>query len=78
MAFTKIYIFDTIDEANKAVERINTTLGIPISEEAATRTYTTAQQRDGLIFILHDKYIESVLGGGYIEHEFRVTNPFEK
>jgi hypothetical protein len=78
MPFTKIYTFETLEDANKAVEQINTTLGIPISEEAATRTYTTAQQRDGLIFILHDKYIESVLGGGYIEHGFRVINPFEK
>jgi hypothetical protein len=78
MPFTKIYTFDTLEDANQAVERINTTLGIPISEEATTRTYTTAQQRDGLIYISHDETIEGVLGSGYIEHEFRVTNPFEK
>jgi hypothetical protein len=78
MAFIKIYTFDTLEDANNAIERINTTLGIPISEEATTRTYTSVQQRDGLIYIVHDEAIESVLDVGYIEHEFRVTNPFEK
>jgi hypothetical protein len=76
MPFTKIYTFDTLEDANQAVERINTTLGIPISEEATTRTYTTTQQRDGLIYISHDETIESVLGGGYIEYEFVILNPF--
>jgi hypothetical protein len=76
MQFTKIYTFDTLEDANQAVERINTTLGIPISEEATTRTYTLPQQRDGLIYISHDETIESVLGSGYIEHEFVILNPF--
>jgi hypothetical protein len=76
MPFTKIYTFDTLEDANQAVERINTTLGIPISEEATTRTYTTVQQRDGIIYISHDETIESVIGGGYIEHEFPILNPF--
>jgi hypothetical protein len=76
MASTKIYKFDTLEDANQAVEQINTTLGIPISEEATTRTYTTVQQRDGLIYISHDETIESVIGGGYIEHEFVILNPF--
>jgi hypothetical protein len=76
MPFTKIYTFDTIEQANQAVDMINKTLGIPISEEATTRTYTTVQQRDGLIYISHDETIESVLGGGYIEHEFPIINPF--
>jgi hypothetical protein len=76
MPFTKIYTFETLEDANKAVEQINTTLGIPISEEATTRTYTTAQQRDGMIYISHDETIESVLGSGYTEHEFVILNPF--
>jgi hypothetical protein len=76
MASTKIYTFDTLEEANNAIERINTTLGIPISEEATTRTYTSVQQRDGLIYIVHDETIESVIGSGYIEHEFVILNTF--
>jgi len=76
MTFTKIYTFDTLEQANEAVEQINTALGIPINEEATTRTYTSVQQRDGLIYISHDETIESVLGGGYIEHEFPIINPF--
>jgi hypothetical protein len=76
MPFTKIYTFDTLEDANKAVERINTNLGVPISDESTTRTYTTAKQRDGLIYISHDETIESVLGSGYIEHEFVILNPF--
>jgi uncharacterized lipoprotein YddW (UPF0748 family) len=76
MVLTKIYTFNTLEEANQAVEQINTALGIPTSEESTTRTHTTSQQRDGLIYISHDETIESVLGSGYIEHEFPILNPF--
>ena len=76
MAFTKIYTFDTLEDANNTIERINTTLGIPTSEQATTLTYTSVQQRDELIYIVHDETIESVLGNGYVEHEFPILNPF--
>jgi hypothetical protein len=76
MVLTKIYTFNTLEEANQAVEQINTALGIPTAEESTTRTYTNIEQRDGLIYISHDETIESVLGSGYIEHEFVILNPF--
>jgi len=58
----KGYLFQTEQEAINAIEQINTALGIPISNEATTRTYCEFENTDNKIFIRHDETIESILG----------------
>lgn len=55
MEFIKAHLFNTIEEANSAIETINQGEGIPISETANTRTYTQAQENNGNIFIVADE-----------------------
>lgn len=77
MEFTKQikgYLFQTEQEAQNAIYQINTILGIPVSEDATTRTYCTFENMDNKIFIRHDETIESVLG---LPTQFEVTYTIE-
>lgn len=57
------YKYNTIQEAQAAVDLINTTLGIPVSPEATTRTWTNYQYDSlGFWYIIADDTIESILG----------------
>jgi hypothetical protein len=62
MAFIKAHIFDSLEEANNAIEQINQGEGIPINETATTRTYTQAQENNGTIYILADEVTQKYLG----------------
>ena len=62
MAYIKAHIFDTLKEANNAIEQINQGEGIPISETATTRTYTESQENNGTIYIVADEVTEKYLG----------------
>ena len=53
MEFTKRY-FDTVKEAEAFIQQINTLLGIPVNEEAVTRTYTEPQEDEGGIYVEYD------------------------
>lgn len=64
MEFIKAHLFNTIEEANSAIELINQGEGIPISATATTRTYTEAQENNGNIFIVADEVTEKYLGKG--------------
>jgi hypothetical protein len=54
MEFTKRY-FDTLEEANAFIQEINTLLGIPVSEDAVTRTYTEPQEDENGIFVEYEE-----------------------
>lgn len=43
MDFIKKY-FDTVEEAEAFIQDINILLGIPVNDEAVTRTYTILQE----------------------------------
>lgn len=62
MASIKAHIFNSIQEAESAISQINSALGIPVSEDAVTRTYCTQQENNGNIFIYADEVTEGVLG----------------
>lgn len=60
--YIKAHTFDTLKEANAAIEVINQGEGIPVSDDAVTRTYTTAQENNGIIYIVADDVTEKYLG----------------
>lgn len=62
MAYIKAHTFTTVQDAERAIELINTGEGIPVSADAVTRTYATYQEKDGYIYILSDQVTESYLG----------------
>jgi hypothetical protein len=60
MEFTKRY-FDTVEEAEAFIQQINTLLGIPINDEAATRTYNELEADEDGIYVDYETYIEELL-----------------
>jgi hypothetical protein len=74
MESIKAYIFQTEIEANEAINQINQVLGIPVSPDAITQTYTNAEQINGTWLIRHDETIESILGQP-IDFEYNDTTP---
>jgi len=58
----KVHLFQTIKEANASIDLINKGQGIPVNNEAITRTYTEHQENQGRIFILADEITEKYLG----------------
>ena len=62
MESIKAYTYDTELEANNAINSINNILGIPVSSDAVTKSYTNFQLNNGKYIIRHDEIIESVLG----------------
>jgi hypothetical protein len=53
MEFTKKY-FDTVEEAEAFIQIINTLLGIPVSEDAVTRTYTEPIEENGKWYVEYE------------------------
>lgn len=62
MAFTKVHLFESVEQANNAIDTINDGEGIPINETATTLTYTEAQENNGNIYILADEVTKKYLG----------------
>jgi hypothetical protein len=54
MEFIKRY-FDTLEEANAFIGEINTLIGIPVSDDAVTRTYTEPQEDENGIFVEYEE-----------------------
>ena len=57
MEFTKKY-FDTIEEAETFIQEINKLLGIPVNDEAVTRTYTIPQEDENGIFVEYEESLQ--------------------
>ena len=62
MAFIKVHLFISVEEANQAIDMINDGEGIPVSPDAVTRTYCEYQENDGRVFIHADEVTEKYLG----------------
>jgi len=62
MAFIKAHIFATEQEAVNAINLINQGEGIPVSDDAVTRTYTDWQQLEDIYYILADEVTKKYLG----------------
>jgi hypothetical protein len=60
--FINAHTFTTEQEANAAIDLINHGEGIPVNDEAATRTYTEAHVNKGTIYIVADEVTEKYLG----------------
>lgn len=56
----KGYIFNSVQEAEKAIIEINKNVYFP--QDATAKTYCNYLELDNLILIVHDDFIESVLG----------------
>jgi hypothetical protein len=62
MASIKVHTFTTEAEAQQAINLINVGEGIPVNEDAVTRTYTDWQQLEDIYYILADEVTEKYLG----------------
>lgn len=60
MEFIKKY-FDTVEEGKSFIQQINTILGIPINDEADTRTYNEIEADEDGIYVMYETYIEDLL-----------------
>ena len=60
MEFIKKY-FDTVEEAESFIQQINTLLGIPINDEADTKTYNEIEADEDGIYVIYETYIEELL-----------------
>ena len=58
----KVHLFDSLEQANNAIDTINEGEGIPVNDSATTRTYTEAQENNGNIFIFADEVTQKYLG----------------
>jgi hypothetical protein len=62
MAFIKVHLFTSVEEANQAIELINQGEGIPYNAEAITRTYCDYNTFNDIFYIFADEVTESYLG----------------
>ena len=62
MAYIKAYVYNSQIEAENAINSINLSLGIPISVDAVTQTYTNFEFNNGKYIIKSDELIEGILG----------------
>jgi hypothetical protein len=60
MKFIRRY-FDTVEKAEDFIKQINTLLGIPVNDEAVTRTYTEYESDEDGIYVMYETYIEELL-----------------
>lgn len=54
MEFTKKY-FETIEQAEAFIQQINALLGIPVNDEAVTRTYTVPQEDEDGVYVIYEE-----------------------
>ena len=76
MASIKAYVYNTVQLANIAINEINLSLGIPVSNDAITRTYVNFEFNNNKYIIRHDKTIESILGLPIDFEYIPQVNPF--
>jgi hypothetical protein len=62
MAFIKGHTFNSVQEANEAIDLINQGEGIPVSTDAVTRTYCEAIAHEDIYYIHADEVTEKYLG----------------
>ena len=62
MESIKAHLFDSLEQANAAIELINQGEGIPVSPDAVTTTYTQPQEHNNQIYIMADEVTEKYLG----------------
>jgi hypothetical protein len=60
--YIKAHLFDDLEQANAAIEFINSGEGIPVSPDAVTTTYTQPQEHKGQVYIQADEVTEKYLG----------------
>jgi archaellum component FlaG (FlaF/FlaG flagellin family) len=71
MQFIKAHLFDSLEQAQEAIDVINQGEGIPINKTATTRTYTQPQENNGQVYIQADevtiKYLSTPINFEIIE-----------
>lgn len=71
--YIKAHVYNTENEALQAIELINKSEGIPVSDDAVTRTYTEPHEHNGIIYIASDDVTAKYLGEP-IEIEINTEN----
>lgn len=61
MEYIRVHKFNTVEEAEIAIETINTGEGIPVNDNATTTTYTSYFEQDGKYYIHADEVTEKYL-----------------
>jgi hypothetical protein len=73
MESIKAHVFTTETEAKNAIDLINKSEGIPVSEDSTTTTYTEYKEENGVFYILADditvKYLDTPTDYEPIEFE---------
>lgn len=65
----KCFVFETIEQAEIAIDLINNVQGLPTSE---VESYCKWQMVGDYIAIIHDEVVESVLGNTWEEIELEI------
>jgi hypothetical protein len=76
MQSIKAYIYNTELEVQNALNSINLNLGIPISIDSITQTYTNFEFNNAKYIIRHDEVIEDILGLPSNFEYIEIINPF--
>ena len=71
----KIYIFESVSEAESFIQTLNEITGYP-SEDGSTLTYCNYETYNGIVFIRHDSFVDSVITRKPTEIEITTENPF--
>lgn len=77
MPYIKAHIYNNQIEVETALNLINSSLGIPISVNAITQTYTSFEFNNGKYIIKSDEVIEGILGLPSDFDYIEVINQFE-
>ena len=73
MQFIKAHLFDSLEQAQEAIDVINQGEGIPVSTDAVTTTYTQPQEHNGQVYIQADEVTQKYLSTP-IDFEIIETN----
>lgn len=65
----KCFTFETIEQAEQAIDLINEVQGLPTSE---VESYCKWQMVGDYIAIIHDEVVEGVLGATWVEIELEI------
>ena len=75
MASIKAYIFDSEKEAIELINSINKLKGFPTAD-GSTLTYCTFEVNDGVVFIRHTDFIQSLLSQNPVYLEIKEQSIF--
>jgi hypothetical protein len=77
MAYSNGYIFDTEADAQAAIDAINTAMGIPVDDDALTRTFTSYSEWGNVWAIIYTPELGPILGQPQVLPELPDPDPID-